>query len=392
MIGGATRALRRTAIGAAWGALIAGACPARADQVTLEPSRDNTIFSESDSLSNGIGVGLFAGAIGGGAIRRALLAFDVAGAIPAGATITSAQLRLTVTRSIAGNEPMSLHRLSADWGEGMSNSTFMEGGQGAAAMTGDATWGFRFFNTQEWSTDGGDFAAAASAARQVGDSGPFTWGSTPEMVADVQGWLDAPNGNFGWLVRGNEGGSTTAKRFASGEASAATRPKLLIDFQPTGGGATATPSATAPPSATASATAPAAPTSTSTAPAAPTATPPADTPTAPATSTATASPGTTATAAPTETGAAETPTSSPTFSPTLSPTFSSTLTPTQPLSTCVGDCDGDGSVSISELVTGVNIALGTQPLSRCPAFDPGGGGVSISDLVTAVNNALDGCL
>ena len=29
---------------------------------------------------------------------------------------------------------------------------------------------------------------------------------------------------------------------------------------------------------------------------------------------------------------------------------------------CVGDCDGDGQVSINELVLGVNIALGSLPV------------------------------
>jgi len=35
------------------------------------------------------------------------------------------------------------------------------------------------------------------------------------MVADVQGWLDSPATNHGWLVRGNEGTASTARRFAS---------------------------------------------------------------------------------------------------------------------------------------------------------------------------------
>jgi hypothetical protein len=59
---------------------------------------------------------------------------------------------------------------------------------------------------------------------------------------------------------------------------------------------------------------------------------------------------------------------------------------------CVGDCDGDGEVSVAELITGVNITLGTESLEICPAFDPDGDGtVTITDLVTAVNNALLGC-
>jgi hypothetical protein len=61
---------------------------------------------------------------------------------------------------------------------------------------------------------------------------------------------------------------------------------------------------------------------------------------------------------------------------------------------CSGDCDGDGTVSIGELITAVNIALGNAPLSACPAFDNGCGplpGVCINQLVGAVGNALDGC-
>ena len=59
---------------------------------------------------------------------------------------------------------------------------------------------------------------------------------------------------------------------------------------------------------------------------------------------------------------------------------------------CVGDCCADGSVSISELIRGVNIALGSQSLDTCFAFDANGDGqVSIAELIQAVNNALNGC-
>jgi hypothetical protein len=61
---------------------------------------------------------------------------------------------------------------------------------------------------------------------------------------------------------------------------------------------------------------------------------------------------------------------------------------------CFGDCNGDGIVSINEIITAVNIALGNAPLSACPAFDDSCGplpGVCISVLVSAVGNALNGC-
>jgi hypothetical protein len=59
---------------------------------------------------------------------------------------------------------------------------------------------------------------------------------------------------------------------------------------------------------------------------------------------------------------------------------------------CVGDCDGDGAVSVADLVTGVRISLGAAPLSNCPAFDATPDGeVRIAELVMAVGNTLAGC-
>lgn len=60
---------------------------------------------------------------------------------------------------------------------------------------------------------------------------------------------------------------------------------------------------------------------------------------------------------------------------------------------CAGDCNGDGEVTIDELIRGVNIALGTLPLDACPSLDSGGDGeVTIDELISAVNDALAGCL
>jgi hypothetical protein len=58
---------------------------------------------------------------------------------------------------------------------------------------------------------------------------------------------------------------------------------------------------------------------------------------------------------------------------------------------CPGDCDRDGTVFISEIVTGVNQALGS-PSSTCTAFDTDGDdAVEIFELIAAVRNALEGC-
>jgi len=372
-------------IAAAVCTLLASGAAALADEVTLRPLKDNTIFSESNSTSNGAGVGIFAGKTATGAIRRALLAFDVAAAIPAGSTITSAQLMLTVTMSIAGEEKVTIHRLLNDWGEGASNATSNGGGSGAPAVTGDATWRFRFFRSVRWDEDGGDFVADDSAFEPVSDTGTATWGSTPQMVADVQAWLDAPQSNFGWLVQGNESHNRSAKRFASRQsASQSQRPRLVIGFQTKAVGptASATPTATAIPTTTATPTASA----TSTASATPTATVPAT-----ATDTSTSPPILTAT--PTVTAAPPSPTPSQTPLPTATapaPSASPTFTAVAPA--CVGDCNAEGAVTINEIISCVNIALGGADPSACPQCDPSGNGsVEINELIAAVNNALNGC-
>ncbi len=59
---------------------------------------------------------------------------------------------------------------------------------------------------------------------------------------------------------------------------------------------------------------------------------------------------------------------------------------------CVGDCDGLGVVSVDELITLVNVALGSGPLGFCVEGDANANGqISIDEIVTAVDNALNGC-
>lgn len=87
-------------------------------------------------------------------------------------------------------------------------------------------------------------------------------------------------------------------------------------------------------------------------------------------------------------GAAMTPAPTNTTAPGVTPT--PTATPGATL--CVGDCDGDGQVTVDEIILGVNIALGEADISACPAFDVDGSGeVTVDELVQAVDNALNGC-
>jgi hypothetical protein len=60
--------------------------------------------------------------------------------------------------------------------------------------------------------------------------------------------------------------------------------------------------------------------------------------------------------------------------------------------TCPGDCDGNGSVAVNELVIGVNISLDRGNVADCRAMDTDSSGtVAVNELVAAVNRALQGC-
>ena len=84
-------------------------------------------------------------------------------------------------------------------------------------------------------------------------------------------------------------------------------------------------------------------------------------------------------------------TPTPTQSATPIPTTTNTQVPTVAV-VCVGDCNQDQTVTVDELVTGVNIALGVFGLDRCPQFDKDDSDtVTVDELVTGVNNALTGC-
>lgn len=211
--------------------------------IAIAASKDNTLYEDvGGAWSNGAGNHMFAGVtLGPGSggqsgepaeIRRALLAFDVANSgIPAGSTVDSVFLVLNVShlRPLATN--IEVHKVSADWGEGTSAPLSPNEGGGTTPTTGDATWIHTFFATSFWTTPGGDFSATVSATTAVNTLGFHTWGSTTNMVADVQSWLGAPAGNFGWILVGDESTDGTATRFDTRtNGTVANRPALIVHY------------------------------------------------------------------------------------------------------------------------------------------------------------------
>jgi hypothetical protein len=201
---------------------------AHAATVSIHPSLDNTIYSES-SNSNGQGA-LFTGTTANLAwTRRALVAFDVLGNIPAGSVINSVSLtfvQVKIGPGGASDATFEVRPVSQAWGEGSSAGT----GGGAAASVGDATWTSRFFTTSSWTTAGGDFGATSASTVFSSPLTSYTFASTPALVADVQGWLGNPSSNFGWLLKAAAENVTNARELGSGESPLNQQPTLVINY------------------------------------------------------------------------------------------------------------------------------------------------------------------
>ena len=199
--------------------------------VNITVANDNTLYEDANGLtSNGAGQYFFTGKTATSSLRRGLIKFDLS-SIPKCAVVTSVTLTLHMSKTITGNRTVELRKLSESWGE----STSAPGGEegfGAAAEPGDATWVHRFYDTLNWGRDGGVFSTTTSGSQSIGGVGFYTWGSTSQMINDVQGWLDDSTLNNGWLLLGDESATATAKRFDTHEnLTAANRPVLTVTYK-----------------------------------------------------------------------------------------------------------------------------------------------------------------
>jgi hypothetical protein len=126
-----------------------------------------------------------------------------------------------------------------DWGEGNKTTptNSPNAGTGSPATTNEANWYYRLaYTTNLWTLPGGaatnDYSPIASSSQTIyglADS-PYTFGSTPALVTDVQFWLDQPQYNFGWmLLCESENTDFSARRFGSREDSNFP-PELQIEY------------------------------------------------------------------------------------------------------------------------------------------------------------------
>src|SRR5258708_9063646 len=97
---------------------------ASADTININPSKDNTLYQyvpADGDLSNALGDHFFTGETAMGELRRGVLAFDIAGNVPAGSTITSVTLTLNMSRTPSGTtRTVELHSPIPACGQGTS--------------------------------------------------------------------------------------------------------------------------------------------------------------------------------------------------------------------------------------------------------------------------------
>ena len=199
--------------------------------------RAATLYEDAEGdVASGAGALVLAGTTAEGNIRRGLFHFDVVGNIPAGSTVSDAVLVLASpgTPGDGTARDVSLHRVTADWSQGDSDAG--DGVlDGIAAGEDDATWLHRAFDTELWTTPGGDFVAGASATAAVAGAGTYSW-DTAGLAADAQTWLDDSDNNFGWMLVGTEGTNGTVKAFYSDDHGvSAERPVLQVVYSLNGG-------------------------------------------------------------------------------------------------------------------------------------------------------------
>jgi hypothetical protein len=228
------------------------ATPALGATVLIEADRDATLIESVDgSLANGSGAFLTVGRTNQSqdALRRALVRFDVASALPRRARIESVALTLCLTSGNAGAWPMELRRVQSSWTEG---PTAVGGGSGAPSAPGDVTWIHTSYPDELWPAPGGHFIGRVSASQVVDGPGCYVWASAVRLsprdddsdsgagarragqglVQDVRLWLANPRRNHGWIVIGDEATRQSAQSFASSEnASASLRPVLAVTYR-----------------------------------------------------------------------------------------------------------------------------------------------------------------
>jgi hypothetical protein len=192
-----------------------------AETTNLLAIADTRLSAQTPDINEGTAVTFVAGTQGTNAMaarNHGVLRFDLAGRIPAGALVTSVRLSLSVANSPnLSFYNFDLRRVLKPWAET------------------EATWMIRLAPNVAWDTPGGmigtDFSQTISASQMIGSTNTYVFGSTSNLVADVQNWLNHPDTNFGWvLMTTDEEINFSARRFASRENTVRPLPTLEVQY------------------------------------------------------------------------------------------------------------------------------------------------------------------
>ncbi len=201
-------------LGILLGSVILGSIPASAGVATLPATQDSYIDAGSVTVNQGTNTRLRVRA--SGPVRRTLIRFDVS-SIPSCATVTAADLQLTVVQKDTSSRTYNVHRLRASWKEGTGLST-----------TG-VSWTYRD-GVRRWTVPGGFVSEVPSDSTVTGttDLAVLHW----DVASDVAAWVAGTVSNHGWLIKdAAEGSGTTEFLFGSRQnGTPAYRPKLVVTF------------------------------------------------------------------------------------------------------------------------------------------------------------------
>jgi len=120
--------------------------------------------------------------------------------IPAGSVLQSASITLHIVNH-SGGQLYTLHKATKDWNE----------------------------DSATWNSLGGDFDSASSGIMSSNTLGTNSALLNAQGISVLQGWLDNPDSNFGFMITA-ESGSTNGFEFKSSNSSI--KPKLEITFTP----------------------------------------------------------------------------------------------------------------------------------------------------------------
>jgi hypothetical protein len=208
------------------------AVSAFAATVRVHPVADTTLFETTPTNNLGKVSSLAAGTTARSKRSRALIRFDLAGAVPSNAVITDATLTLSVVRAPASgggvDSVFGLHRVLRAWVEGTKSAE----ANGSPATAGEATWLARGHPSNPWHQPGAaapvDFVPDPGSERMVGGLGDYEFTG---LATDIERWRANPATNFGWiLISQDEVTQATARRFGSREDTNSP-PELRIEFQ-----------------------------------------------------------------------------------------------------------------------------------------------------------------